>query len=241
MKLLIATPAYGGLLTTDYAGSLLNSLRYCQEQKIEASVYFVKNESLISRARNNCASYFLRGDYDKLLFIDSDQGWTTRDLGRLLSSKRTLVGGTYPKKTFPCDLNFTPLSEHDSAHFPGKIRSADGFLKYVAAVADESGEAEVMHLATGFLLIDRSVFLALQNGCPSYLARDNQHAEETRQWDFFPAGVINGSYESEDFFFCSQAATAGHPPYLNTQVIVDHIGSFNFKLPGELRPPVIPL
>ncbi len=238
MKLLIATPAYGGLLTTDYAGSLLNSLRYCQEQRISAEVYFVKNESLISRARNNCASHFLKGDYDKLLFVDADQGWSAADLNRLLNSERTLIGGTYPKKTFPCDLNFTPLCEHEEKYFPGRVRSAEAFSKYAEAESDKRGEVKVRHLPTGFMLIDRSVLTDLQDGCPTYLAKDNQHSEEVRHWDFFPAGVINGSYESEDFFFCSQAAAADHAPYLNTRVIVDHVGSYCFRLPQALRPQV---
>lgn len=233
MKLLIATPAYGGQVSTDYVGSLLNTLRYCHEERHEVGVYFVKNESLICRARNNCASYMLREEYDKMLFIDADESWSPDDIDLLLKSERTLIGGTYSKKTLPCDLNFTPLPEHDAEFFPDGARSAERYVRYTKK-ADANGEIEVRHLPTGFLLIDRKVLEDLRPGVPSYLAKDSQHAEETRHYDFFPAGVIGGGYESEDFFFCSQAAAAGHKPYLQTRVIVDHWGQVNYRTPRNL-------
>lgn len=235
MKVLIATPAYGGMLTTDYAGSLLNTLRWLSQQGIAAELYFMKNESLISRARNACASYFLKGDCDKLLFIDADQAWHPEDVGRLLRSSRTLVGGTYPKKTLPIDLNFTPLDSHALTYFPGGQKDMERYRSY-AKEADAAGEIEVRHLATGFMLIDRKVLTDLKEGVPTYLGRDNQHAEEERRYDFFPAGVVRGSYESEDWFFCSQAREAGHPPYLNVHVIVDHIGPLTYSAPRDSRP-----
>ncbi len=238
MRIMLCTPAYGGNLTTDYTGSLINSLNWLAQNKVQAEVYFLKNESLVSRARNNCASHFLRSDCDKLLFIDADQAWHPEDIQRLLSSKRTLVGGTYSKKILPWDLNFTPLPAHDVEFFPGKVRSPEAFLKYATSVASAEGEAEVRHLATGFMLIDRSVLTSLKEGdVPTYLARDNHTAEEHRHWDFFPSGVTQGHYLSEDFFFCSQAKEAGHAPYLNVHVIVDHLGAgFNYSIPQSLHP-----
>ncbi len=238
MKLLIATPAFSGQLTTDYVGSLLNTLRWCAEQKIETEVYFLKNESLISRARNNCASYFLSRDHDKLLFVDADQAWLPADLSKLLSSEHTLVGGTYCKKTLPWDINFTPLPEHEH-YFPGGAKSPESFLEYAELAKDTGGEIAVRHLPTGFMLISRTVLETMRGRTPSYLAKDNQHAEEKRHWDFFPAGVLSGQYESEDWFFCSEAAAAGHPPYLNTRVIVDHLGQFNYRISPSMRPPAI--
>lgn len=235
MKILICTPCFGGNLTSDYVGSLLNTLRYCQEARISVEVYFLKNESCIGRARNNCASYAMRGGFDKLMFIDADQAWTPEDFARLLSSKRDIVGGTYCKKTLPWDLNFTPLSEHTEAHFPDGVKSAERFRKFAEA-AEEGGEIEVKHLPTGFLLVSVSVLEALKEGCPSYYAKDHQHAEVQEHWDLFPTGVLAGSYESEDFFFCSIAREAGFPAYLNTKVIVDHLGQLNYRIPNNERP-----
>ncbi len=236
MKLLLATPCFGGAIESDYDGCLLNSLRCLSDWGIEAEVFRVSNESFISRARNNCAAFFLRSDCDKLLFIDADQTWRPDELECLLRSKRTLIGGVYPKKTIPLDLNFTPLPAHGEKYFPSGAKPVEAFMRYATECADADGEIEVQHLATGFLLIDRSVLTALQPGVPSYLTKDNQHAEEVRHWDFFPGGVLQGRFLTEDYYFCSQAREAGHPPYLNVFSQPGHIGKFNYCVPRDLRP-----
>lgn len=238
MRLLIATPAFGGNLTTDYVGSLLNTLSAVKQNgtNVSIEVYFLKHESLISRGRNNCASYALKGGFDKMLFIDADQAWSPADFFALLNSERTLVGGTYCKKTLPWDLNFTPLAEHSEKFFPDGVKNVTRYSGYIKETADANGEVEVRCLPTGFLLVDRKVLNSLEKGCPSYQTRDHQHAEVTEHRDYFPSGVINGAYESEDFFFCLQAREAGHIPYLNTRVIVDHLGQLNYRIPDLLRP-----
>lgn len=235
MKILIATPCFGGNLDADFSGCLLNSLKHLGERGIHAEIYQVSNESYIGRARNNCAAFFLRGDYDKLLFIDADQTWRNDELDRLVDSKRTVVGGVYSKKTLPLDLNFTPLPAHSREFFPSGSKPPEAFLSY-AKLADESGEIEVQHLATGFLMISREVFEALKEGCPSYLTKDNQHAEEVRHWEFFPCGVLQERLLTEDFFFCSQAREAGHPPYLSIYAMPGHIGKFNYSVSRAMRP-----
>ncbi len=233
MKLLIATPCFGGLLHSDYICSLLTSLRILHNEGISCAVHHIKNESCIGRARNSCATFFLQGDFTHLLFIDADQVWLPQDILRIVRSKRTLVGGCYPKKDYPIDLNFTPQEEH-AAYFPGGAKPPELFAEY-AKLADAEGEIPVQHLATGFMLIAREVFEALKPGCPTYSARQNQHDEHRTQWDFFPAGVMGGYYQTEDFSFCSQAREAGHPPYLNVHVVVDHIGSHTYQMPSVHR------
>ncbi len=235
MKILICTPCFGGKQEAAYSGSLLQTLIRCAKEHIEAEVFFLENESSISRARNNCAGYFLRGDYDKLFFIDADQGWTPEDFIRIARSERAIIGGTYAKRTLPIDLNFSPLEEHLS-YFPGGSKPPEKFYEY-AKLADASGEIPVSKVPTGFLCIRREVFEKLQDGCPSYLAKDNQHAEEFRFWDFFPSGVLNGSYESEDWFFCLQAKEAGFQPYLSVRTTIDHVVNFRLKVP---QPPQVP-
>ena len=98
-----------------------------------------------------------------------------------------------------------------------------------------TGEVAVKHIPTGFMMIDCSLLEELKPHCPSYLSPDVPGEEEKRHWDFFPSGVLNGRYETEDWFFCSIAQEYGVIPYLNTKVIVDHIGQYNYRLPREIR------
>ncbi len=127
------------------------------------------------------------------------------------------------------------MDEHTAKYAPDCIRKPDHFFRYADECADpETGEVEVKHLPTGFMLVDRSVLETLKEGSPSFLMKANESAEELRYWDMFPAGVIGGRYETEDWFFCSIAREAGHPAYLNTRVIVDHWGRFNYCLPRSV-------
>lgn len=235
MRLLICTPCFNGNVESDFMGCLLNSLRSLSDYNVSAEVYLTKEMSFISLARNHCAAYFLLGDYDKLLFIDADQTWRPDELECLIRSKHSLVGGVYSKKTLPLDMNFTPLPEH-AHYFPGGAKPPESFLRYANETADAEGEIEVQHLATGFMLIDRSVFESLKPGCPDYITKVNQHAEDIRHWDFFPGGVIQGKFLTEDYFFCSQAKEAGHPPYLSIYAMPGHIGKFNYQVPRDERP-----
>ena len=228
MRILIATPCFHSEIFADYAGSLLNTLKYCAAQSLEAELYFLKGSSSIGSARNTCASYAMRGAFDKLFFIDADQVWSPEQAGLLLSSKRTLVGGTYCKKEHPLRLNFNPLPEHGAKY--GKLQVPENYGKWAQQEADESGEVEVRHIPTGFMLIDCSVLHALKEGCPTYLSPDTPGEEDVRHYDFFPSGVLQGRYETEDWFFCSIAKEAGHAPYLQTKVIVDHLGLYNYRL-----------
>ena len=220
----------------DYVGSLITSLRWLASERIDVELYFLANHSHIGGARNECARYALAGGFDKLLFIDADQVWRTEDLSYLIKSDKSLIGGTYAKKTLPIDLNFTPLPEH-AHYFTNGVKSTSAFLKY-SEEADSSGEVEVEHIPTGFMLIDCSVLEKLKEKTPNYLYRTSQHTEENRCWDFFPAGVTEGRFLTEDFFFCSEARAAGFPAYLNVFCVLGHIGSFNYRAERQDLPQI---
>ena len=67
----IATPMYGGMChglytkSYGYYSSLMN-------HGIQSQIYYLFNESLITRARNYCVANFLKSDATHLMFIDSD-------------------------------------------------------------------------------------------------------------------------------------------------------------------------
>lgn len=211
MKLLIATPAFGGQLTTQYFGSALQTAHGLMEAGVSHAFYLLDNESLIPRARNKCAQYALDMGYDKILFIDADMSWTYEDVRKLLNSKHLIIGGTYPIKMYPIKLNFN--------HLPGAIES-------------EGGEVEVRHLPTGFMLIDRSVLTTLRDegGAESYTSLDAATGQVVEYHDFFPTGVKDERYLSEDWGFCELARSAGFKVYLNTKVILGHVGTHHYRV-----------
>ena len=226
MKLLIATPAFGGLISTGYGKSAIQTKELLMKNNINVHFYFIDNESLIQRARNQCATFALKSKYDRILFIDADISWEPNDLVKILNSDKAVVGGTYPTKCIPPYINFNPLMKDIDTHFPNQFdRSMDCFTKYKEVCADKNGEAEVMHVPTGFLQIHISVLEKLSKVVEQYKSgKDN----ETR-YDFFPVKVRNGILESEDWGFCSLCRDNGIRVYLQTNVVLTHTGTYEFR------------
>lgn len=172
-SILIATPAYGGLLHSDYVKSIVTTCNELAFRDITHGLYILPDESLISRARNRCAAFALKHGFDKLLFIDADLGWTLQDIQALLESEKLLVGGTYPfKQLTPSRLSYNPL---DDAILPQDValRSYQELQYLKQNLADsKTGELSVQHIPTGFMLIDCSILKRLQEYLPSYQQED---------------------------------------------------------------------
>jgi len=225
---MIATPAFGGQITTGYAISLISTLFRLNELGHETHVHMQGGESLISRGRNLCATDALTGGFDKLLFIDADMTFTPERVEMLLNSKRDIVGGTYPLKSFPVTINFNPLVEQRDLF--GPHRQQDNYMEWVAKYADENGEAEVMHIPTGFMLIDCKVLAKLTYIVPNYGQFHPDKKTTAHYYDFFPVGTRFGEYESEDWAFCRVARENGFGVYLQTRAVNGHIGTHEYNL-----------
>lgn len=231
MRILIATPCYGGMVTSSFMLSFLGVASAAQQEGVAIGFYTVSNESLIPRGRNFIATEFLsmNPSFDKLLFIDADIKFSWEDVKKLLGSNEQIVGGTYPKKTLPIDLSYNPLPEHSDKYFPLGSRTLTEHKAFAEAEAGSNGEVEVVHLLTGFLMIDRSVLEALKEKTQSYSSHDLITGVSKTYYDFFPAGVRDGLYRSEDWGFCELARENGFCPTLQTEVILDHVGSFAYS------------
>lgn len=207
MKILIGTPAYGGLVTTEYLVSIATTIRGFIRDNVDFTLLAMANESLINRGRNGIAHIALEGGYDKLVFIDADIGWTYDDMCNLLNSKQDIVGGTYPIKTYPITVNFNALPEHvemfaqETEH--GKIyrKTMDKFNEYKAKYADENGEVQVVHIPTGFMSIKVAVFKYLMDKVTTYKNTDFNTGKVSVMHEFFPVRVKNELFESEDWAF----------------------------------------
>lgn len=199
MKVMISTPAYGGLLTVNYVSSLLNTLNWAAEQGIEVTTHFQDKESLIPRARDRAAHAFLSGDCDKLFTIDADIQWTVEDFRRIVTSPHDITGGVYALKGFPSAANFN--------------REKDG---------------SVRHLPTGFLCVTRRVFEKLKLTSLSYQGK-NAAGDSVFYSQFYPCGVYGIEYESEDWAFCRKAREAGFSLHLDETVTLGHVGSHVYR------------
>lgn len=224
MKLLIATPAYNGNLTTDYFNAFLQSLPMFNSLGVQVSVLTSERDGLISRARNSCAMFAMENEYDKVLFIDSDIVWKPIDVEKLLTSTKHIVGGTYPYRSLPLNL----VVMHEDL----KDKSVKSYAAFVQKHADENFEIEVKYLPAGFLLVDTNVFRKLEKVRPAYDTFDVVTQTLTTAYDFFPIQILSDQrkYEAEDWGFCTTARENGFKIYLRADVIVDHVGAHRFSV-----------
>ena len=223
MKILIGTPAYGGQIFTDYLISMVTTQRGFYRDNVDFALYTIDNESFINRARDKIANEAMNGDYDKLIFIDADIGWTYDDICNLCNSDKDIIGGTYPMKTLPIQLNFNPAPDHFD-YFTDNIRDVDNFNRYKDEQSENNGEIEVLHIPTGFMSINTSFFHKLKDKVQSYTSGGKL------TYNFFPHGIKNGVLESEDWAFCSLARENGIPIHLNTKIVLSHAGTYKYKI-----------
>ncbi|MEM7583267.1 MAG: hypothetical protein AAF560_07800, partial [Acidobacteriota bacterium] len=154
MKVMIAAPAYGGMVTAQFASSLHQTTTALKTNGIEYQVVFITGESLIQRARNSLATDALNDPtIDRLFFIDVDLSWTPKQFVDVVTSRRRVVGGTYPVKGFPIRMNFNYLPSEQE--FSGYSKAE--FAAFAKARADENDEVQVKHIPTGFMCIHRVV------------------------------------------------------------------------------------
>lgn len=212
MKLTIATPAYGGQVTTGYCGSLVQTTKMLREHNIPFELILLDNESLITRARNKIASRFLMSDSTHLLFIDADIAWTPDQLLSLLnnSADNRIIGGSYPVKSYPIRLS---LNVADSSR---EINPEDPLV-------------EMKHLPTGFMLIPVIILRNLQKRVKSFRGTCPLTQREILMYDFFPCGPHEDHYESEDWAFSRMVRESGFGLYLDTKCILPHTGTHTFR------------
>jgi len=200
IKLMVASPIYGNCDPRFF--SALRPL-----EKAGATIAIKLGDSLVARARNNLAADFLASDCTHLLWIDSDILFDYEHVERLLSHEVDVVGGLYAIKDqdrprWCCNL------------LPG------GKLKGDLAPAQETG--------TGFLLTTRRVYEALQEDHPERFYTCD--FDKVSKFDFFPTGVRNGRYLSEDWAFCWDCRAAGFEVWVDSECKVDHLGIARYPL-----------
>lgn len=221
MRVLLATPAYGAVVSAPYAQSLHQTVAGLIADGVDYGVYMLSNESLVQRARDRMATHALEEGYDRLLFIDADVRWTYPQVRRLLDAGEPVVGGTYPLKRLPLQLNFNLLPE-DRAF---EDRSPAGLERLRRERADPRGLVRVRHVPAGFLCVSREALQTLRERADTYRS-ECPGSEGQRLVNFFPVGLAHGRLLSEDWMFCELCAGAGIPVHLDTRVVVEHVGTF---------------
>jgi hypothetical protein len=140
------------------------------------------------------------------MFIDSDILFDIGHINRLRSLNKGVVGGVYFKKKIP----------------------------YEAVANSHIGMEDDLYLmneiGTGFMMIRRDVFEAIREKHPelAYNKENDEADMSAGYFDYFPVGVKDGRYLSEDYYFCHMARECGYKIYYDTNVLVQHRGTATY-------------
>lgn len=230
--LFIATPCFGGVVTTGYMSSILMLMQAAQQHGISVSINMLGRDSLITRSRNTLVSHFLTmKEATHLMFIDADIAFDPELVLRMLAFDEDVVGGMYPAKA----LNWEP-----PANIAGREPMNTATLQYVGKFC-EGDELERrgpfatgVYCATGFMMIKRQVFERLIEAHPERTyTSDHVYSPSNggRQYHaLFECMIDPGTreYLSEDFGFCRMWRNLGGKIWLDVEGSLTHTGPHDF-------------
>jgi hypothetical protein len=248
--LYILTPCYGGMCHLNYVSCLMDTLNVLRKYNVLYTVEFCKNDSLVSRARNNLiAKAMTNARTTHILFIDSDITWNPNDILKLMVNDKQLSGGVYPLKKYNWDkLLEKPTSVQDIINRKNAsiIKNAitdeqmlqHNLLKYNVNFLDpvlniENNLAKVRHIATGFMMIKRSTIEQMAKAYPSTKYTDDvgflMPSENKWAYALFDCGVEDDHYYSEDWLFCHRWSKMGGNIYLDVSINLKHTGMEDYN------------
>jgi glycosyltransferase involved in cell wall biosynthesis len=243
-KLFLATPMYGGQCAGMFARSVADLTALCTHYGIGLQMYFLFNESLITRARNYCCDEFVRSDCTHLMFIDSDIGFNPQDVIAMLAmaddeSPYDIISGPYPKKCISwekvkmaVDKGFADEDANNLDKFVGDYvfnpKSGAGSIPINEPV-------EVLESGTGFMMIRKKTMLKFAEAFPQYYYKPDhvrtEHFDGTREiMQYFQAEIDPKSkrYLSEDYWFCQKVQEIGLQNWLCPWIKLQHVGTYIF-------------
>jgi len=196
-KVLIATPIRGNQTVTLYTAGLL------QSNGLHGGWLPMAGQSDVYVARNVLANEFLmRKEFDTIVWIDSDIGFTRLDLQNLIETDEAMVSGLYTDKCQP----------------PKPFCRDENGIQLSLADIPKEGTLPARFVPGGFLKIDRIVFetLVAKGLAPTYGGGKFHH--------FYQGRIVLDNLLSEDYSFSDLVWSAGIQPWMNCGIRLNHDG-----------------
>ena len=196
-KVLITTPIRGNQTQTLYTAGLL------QSAGLHGGWLPLAGQSDIYVARNVLANEFLRRtEFDTMVCIDSDIGFTRADLQNLIDTTEPIVSGLYTDK---CQPPMPFCRGNDGMQIPLNEIPKEGMLKS-------------RFMPGGFLKVEREVLQTIVDKklVASYGNGMFHH--------FYNGRIALDNLLSEDYSFCELVREAGFQGWINCGVRLSHDG-----------------
>ena len=232
LHLVIGTPMYGGMCTSEYTQSLLNLSEAANKSEgVKLTTIFLGNESLIQRGRNTIAHHFMNlPDATHLLFIDADIKFRTEDIIRMIAADKSLIVGPVALKGYNWEeIRQAAVNNEDDIGRTGGVFNINK-LPGVDMV-DENEPFEVEHGGNAFMMIRRDVFETLKPHTPIYTNGGRSLPDDVEIYDYFRVEINKDTNHllSEDYFLCHSYRKLGGKVWCAPWVETGHFGSHLFN------------
>jgi hypothetical protein len=207
-KVLLATPIRGNQTVTLYTAGVI------QATGLHGGWLPLAGQSDIYVARNVLANEFLRRtDFDTLVCVDSDIGFTRDDLKNLIDTEEPFVSGLYTDK---CQPPMPFCRDNNGMNVPLEDIPKQGLLK-------------ARFVPGGFVKIERVVLQTLidKQMVASY-GGGKYH-------QFFFGRIVMDNLLSEDYSFSDLVWSAGIQPWINCGIRLNHDGRTLDPQPPQLK------
>tara|TARA_B110000211_G_scaffold21757_1_gene22527 strand:+ start:7964 stop:8863 length:900 start_codon:yes stop_codon:yes gene_type:complete len=248
MKIFLATPMYGGQCYGLYTKSLMDTTSTLMHHGIEMQIYYLFNESLVTRARNYCVHNFLKSEATHMLFIDSDVSWKAMDLMYMTHlvaenpEKYRIMTALYPKKTIAWEKVLKAAKSGNFDDNPVGLEKVAGDMvfnpdhtAYPDGRAPVYEPVKVREAGTGFMMIERSVFAEYAAAHPELEytpdhIREGEFSIGEKIHAYFDC-IINDQnrYLSEDYMFCENVKKLDIDIWTLPMIELMHSGSYTFQ------------
>ena len=231
LHLVIGTPMYGGMCTSEYTQSLLNLSESANKSDVKLTTIFLGNESLIQRGRNTIAHHFMNlPDATHLLFIDADIKFRTEDIVRMIQADKSLIVGPVALKGYNWDeIRQAAVNGEDDIGRTGGVFNINK-LPGIDMV-DENTPFEIEHGGNAFMMIRRDVFETLKPHTPIYTNGGRSLPDGVEIYDYFRVEINKDTNHllSEDYFLCHSYRQLGGKVWCAPWVETGHFGSHLFN------------
>tara|TARA_B100002019_G_C21260313_1_gene596311 strand:+ start:1296 stop:2144 length:849 start_codon:yes stop_codon:yes gene_type:complete len=244
-KVVILTPCYGSVCFVNYVFCIIKTKEVFKYYDIPLKIEFCKNDSLVTRARNNLVAKAMSDvTVTHLMFIDNDITWDPVNIIKLIIANKPIVGGIYPLKKYNWEkLANDPeyikkMIEKKNNSRVKNIMDDDLLVQYSLlnynlnhignSIKIENNLTEVKHVATGFMMIKRGVIEKMSEAFPHTKYTDDvnylEEHENRYAYALFDCGVEDGHYLSEDWLFCNRWKKIGGKVYIDVSINLSHTG-----------------
>jgi len=232
LHLVIGTPMYGGMCTSEYTQSLLNLSEAANKSEgVKLTTIFLGNESLIQRGRNTIAHHFMNlPDATHLMFIDADIKFRTEDIIRMIAADKSLIVGPVALKGYNWEeIRQAAVNNEDDIGRTGGVFNINKLPDI--DMVDENTPFEIEHGGNAFMMIRRDVFETLKPHTPIYTNGGRSLPDDVEIYDYFRVEINKDTNHllSEDYFLCHSYRKLGGKVWCAPWVETGHFGSHLFN------------